>query len=231
MAKPRERWRARSDAAKSALAKGICRGKALRAWVTSRLDGRVEALVLVFRDLQACLHETGRRKGASEAGRPPPHVVENAAARSLQVSTVGPRAHRGTAWPKSGASRQASSHSRPKGRKATSATASVKNARRTDGKSRPTRESNGRVGAGVEGRLQKSVRSIFPPHEGVQSPGAGWVARRGGASRDRRCMPSSGERVRAWERDRKGSASGSHSIARSRIEPTEGVLDRAMSAP
>lgn len=117
------------------------------------------------------------------------------------------------------------------GRKAISATASVKNARRTDGKSRPTRESNGHVGAGVEGRLQKSVRSIFPPHEGVQSPGAGWVARRGGASRDRRCMPSSGERVRAWERDRKGSASGSHSIARSRIEPTEGVLDRAMSAP
>jgi hypothetical protein len=84
VAKPRERWRARSDAAKSALVKGICRGKALRAWVTSRLDGRVEALVLVFRDLQACLHETGRRKGASEAGRPPPHVVENAAARSLQ---------------------------------------------------------------------------------------------------------------------------------------------------
>lgn len=38
------------------------------------------------------------------------------------------------------------------------------------------------------------------------------------------------KRVRAWERDRKGSASGSHSIARSRIEPTEGVLDRAVSA-
>lgn len=38
------------------------------------------------------------------------------------------------------------------------------------------------------------------------------------------------KRVRAWERDRKGSASGSHSIARSRIEPMEGVLDRFMSA-
>lgn len=38
------------------------------------------------------------------------------------------------------------------------------------------------------------------------------------------------KRVRAWERDRKGNASGSHSIARSRIEPTEGVLERAVSA-
>lgn len=147
-----------------------------------------------------------------------------------RASTVGPRAHRGTVQPKSGARRQASSHSRSRGRKATSATASVKTPRRTDGKSRPTRESSGHAGAGVEGRLQKSVRSIFPPREGVQSPGAGWVARRGGASRDRRCMPSSGERVRAWERDRKGSASGSHSIARSRIEPMEGVLERAVSA-
>lgn len=148
----------------------------------------------MFRHLQACLHETGRRKEASEAGRPPPHVVENAAARSLQGEHGGPEGTSGNGMAEVGSESSSELPLEVEGPKGYLGDGERENARRTDGKSRPTRESNGRVGAGVEGRLQKSVRSIFPPREGVQSPGAGWVARRGGASRDRRCMPSSGEK-------------------------------------